>query len=311
MPNLNRKVTVAIIFVIALVAGVSIARADVLVKSRQTAAGQTYENQIMIKGKRQRTESMNGQMITIQQCDLRRDLLLMPASMVYTVTRYDQTATPQRNANFNGPVAPVSKGGVVTMTVTSRDTGERKQMFGYTARHLISTMVMQSSPDACNQVNTKMEIDGWYIDATFALECDINRNAYAGAQGSNGGCQDRYETKQVGAVKRGFAVWEKTTMYGPNGAESFTSTNEVVDISQTTLDAALFDVPAGYREVQDFSQASMAGASNRTTPQSAAGGNGGSSSNGVNGNPSPRTPPRSNTTPSAVSNPPLRLGKPW
>src|ERR1700751_3932191 len=74
MPNLNRKVTVAMIFIAVLVIGVSIARADVLVKSRQTAAGQTYENQIMIKGKRQRTESMNGQMITIQQCDLRRDL---------------------------------------------------------------------------------------------------------------------------------------------------------------------------------------------------------------------------------------------
>ena len=45
--------------------------ADVKIKSRQTMSGQTYENSTYIKGKRQRTESMNGQMIMITQCDLK------------------------------------------------------------------------------------------------------------------------------------------------------------------------------------------------------------------------------------------------
>jgi hypothetical protein len=43
-------------------------------------SGQTYENSTYIKGKRQHTESMNGQTIVITQCDLRRDLQLMPSS---------------------------------------------------------------------------------------------------------------------------------------------------------------------------------------------------------------------------------------
>ena len=44
-------------------------------------------------------------------------------------------------------------------------------------------------------------------------------------------------------------------MFGPDGAESFSSINEVVEFSQATLDATLFDVPAGYREVKDFASA--------------------------------------------------------
>ena len=47
------------------------ASADTKVKSRQTSGGQTYENTSYIKGKRQRSETNNGQMIMLQQCDLR------------------------------------------------------------------------------------------------------------------------------------------------------------------------------------------------------------------------------------------------
>ena len=72
---------------------------------------------------------------------------------------------------------------------------------------------------------------------------------------ASGGCQDRYETKQIGLAKKGFPVWEKTTMFGPNGAESFSTINEVVEFSQATLDPSLFDVPEGYREVKDFASA--------------------------------------------------------
>jgi hypothetical protein len=47
-------------------------------------------------------------------------------------------------------------------------------------------------------------------------------------------------------------------MFGPNGAESFSTLNEVIDFSQATLDASLFEPPADYRQVSDF--ASMYGA---------------------------------------------------
>jgi hypothetical protein len=258
----------AVIFLFVLLAVATLARADVTVRSRQTASGQTYENTTLIKGKRQRTEMMNGAMITIQQCDLRRDIQIMTQAGVYKVTRYEQPADSPQNANINGPLASApARGGVITSTISTRDTGERKQMFGYTARHLISTMTMTSSPDACNQVNTKMEIDGWYIDADFVLECDQNRNPYAGNTQSPRGCQDRYEFKQIGAARRGYAVQETTNMFDPNGKVIFSTTNEVIELSQATLDASLFEVPAGYREVQDFTPASMSASSTTNRSQ--------------------------------------------
>ena len=233
-----------------------IASADTKVKSRQTSNGQTYENTSYIKGKRQRSETNNGQMILIQQCDLRRNIQIMPAAKAYMIQPYDEPSTTTTTTpNTPSQPTPVKKGGLVTSTVTTKDTGERKQMFGYTARHIITTMEMKSSPDACSQNNTKMEIDGWYIDAAFALDCDSSRAYSNYSPKVSGGCRDRYETKTIGLAKKGYPVWEKMTMFGPNGAESFSTTNEVIEFSQATLDPSLFDVPEGYREVQDFASA--------------------------------------------------------
>ena len=234
-----------------------IASADTKVTSRQTSGGQTYDNTTYIKGKRQRSETNNGQMVMLQQCDLRRNIQIMPQAKVYLVQPYDEPATTN-TANTSSPSyqpGTTKKGGLVTSTVTTRDTGERKQMFGYTARHIVTTMVTDSSPDACSPLKSKMQIDGWYIDAAFALECDSAQAYKSYRPQTASGCQDRYETKQVGLAKKGFPVWEKTIMFGPDGAESFSSINEVVEFSQATLDPSLFDVPAGYREVKDFASA--------------------------------------------------------
>ena len=252
---------------ICLLTMTGIASADTKIKSRQTSGGQTYENTSYIKGKRQRSETNNGQMVMIQQCDLRRNIQIMPAAKAYMIQPYDEpsTTTPT-NPGATSPAAPSTKGGVVTSIVTTKDTGERKQMFGYTARHIITTMEMKSSPDACSNVNNKMEIDGWYIDAAFALDCDSNRAYTAHMPHAGGGCRDRYETKTIGLAKKGFPVWEKTTMIGPNGMDSFSTTNEVIEFSQATLDPSLFDVPEGYREVQDFASAFASAYATPATP---------------------------------------------
>ncbi|HEY0726495.1 MAG TPA: hypothetical protein VGD38_00395 [Pyrinomonadaceae bacterium] len=234
--------------------------ADTKVKIRQTSGGQTYENTSYIKGKRQRSETNGGQMVNITQCDLRRNIMVMPATQTYMIQPYDQPATSTAASTANrptGPSTPTTKGGVVTSTVTTRDTGERKQMFGYTARRIITMMVMDSSPDACSPTKMKMETDGWYIDAAFALDCDLGRTYTPPQTAASGGCRDRYEMKQVGAAKRGYPVYEKMTMFGPDGRETYTTINEVIEFSQATLDPSLFEPPAGYREVSDF--ASMYG----------------------------------------------------
>lgn len=230
--------------------------ADVKIKARQTMSGQSTESTTYIKGKRMRAEQNMGgmQTINITQCDLKRGLRIMPQGQVYMIDQWETTqsveptTTTQKNQT-------VTKGGVVTSTITTKDTGERKQMFGYTAKHLIMTIENSSSPDACSVNKSKMEIDGWYIDAAFVLDC--GNNSYAGnyQNGGKGGCQDRYVTKQIGAaVKKGYPVLEKMTIFDDSGKASYTMQTEVVELSNATLDAALFDVPEGYREVKDSTE---------------------------------------------------------
>jgi hypothetical protein len=256
--------------------------ADVKIKSKQTMSGQSYENTTYIKGKRQRTETMNGMMINLNQCDLRRGVQINPNTKTYIINEYQQDTTAPAAKN----TAPTAKsdgviraGGTVTTTVTVKDTGERKQMFGYTAKHLIITMETVSSPDACAKNNTKMQTDGWYIDAEFALDC----NQYAQYQSYNPKskptCQDKYQMKTVGTAKRGYPVYEKMTMFDESGKESYSMVNEVVELSKAVLESGLFDVPAGYREVDDAAQ--MYSAGNSSSSSTTTGSSRPSSSSGI------------------------------
>ena len=229
--------------------------ADVKIKARQTAAGQSSENTTYIKGKRMRSEQNNGgmQMVNITQCDLRRSVRVMPQARTYMIDSW-QTAHSVAPTTTTEKTQTVTKGGVITTTITSKDTGERKQMFGYTARHIITTMESVSSADACNVIKSKMEIDGWYIDAAFALNCENDEYVRNYQKQTKSGCQDRYETKQVGKATTGYPVLQKTIMFDESGKESFTMSSEILEISSATLDAALFDVPNSYREVKDLTE---------------------------------------------------------
>ena len=229
--------------------------ADVKIKSRQSMSGQSYENTTYIKGKRSRSETMNGMMINLTQCDLRRGIQMNPKAKTYVINEFATASQPGQSTATTDKNGVVQAGGKVTTTVTSKDTGERKQMFGFIARHLIVTMEMVSSPDACAKNNMKMVTDGWYIDAEFALDCDYGSQGFANHNNPRaGGCKDRYEMKTIGVAKRGYPVYEKMTMFDESGKETMSFVNEVVELSKATLEASLFDVPADYREVQDASQ---------------------------------------------------------
>ena len=238
------------------VACTATAFADVKVKAKQTIGGQSYENTTYIKGKRQRTETMNGMMISLTQCDLRRGVQINPNTKTYMINPFNTTVetVTKPAATTVDKNGVVQSGGTVTMTITTKDTGERKQMFGYTARHLIITMETVSSPDACTKSNSKMVTDGWYIDFETQFDCG-DSVSYGGYRNPNKPtCQDKYVTKNSGAGKRGYPVYEKMTMFGEDGKEITSYVTEVVELSKATLDATLFELPEGYREVSDASQ---------------------------------------------------------
>src|SRR2546423_9217663 len=141
-------------------------------------------------------------------------------------------------------------GGVVTMAVNTVDTGERREMFGFTARHLKQTMMSDSSPDACYQQHMKIERDGWYINLEYGLNCGSDRPPQVGRMAAPQGCRDRYQFKRTGPTNLGYPLMETTTIYGPDGSVQNTMMKEVVELSRQPLDAVLFDVPAGYAQAQ-------------------------------------------------------------
>ncbi len=233
-------------------------RGDFKITIKTNMAGQDMQGTTMIKGLRERSEpavgGMNMGMVTVTQCDMKRTIQINDRARKYTITPMesdDSSGGPSEGAMGPATGGGASRrGGVVTMTINTTDTGERKQMFGFTARHLKRTMVSESSPDACQPQQMKMETDGWYINLEYGLSCGSARPPQMGGRPAPQGCRDRYQFKRTGPVNLGYPLIETTTMYGSDGSVQFTMSKEVTELSRQSLDAALFDVPAGYTEAR-------------------------------------------------------------
>jgi hypothetical protein len=152
-------------------------------------------------------------------------------------------------------------------------------MFGFTARHIKTSIEMKASPEACAK-DQKMETDGWYIDFNYTYECPGQTQKYQPMPVQpQPGCKDEIRSRTIGTAKLGFPVLVTTTIYQPNGGP-VTMTQEVLELSREPLSAALFDVPEGYTLAKDMQE--LYGISATATSPSAS-----------------TRPPESNTTPSA------------
>ena len=255
---------------VALVCLSTVASADLKIKTRTTGMGHTTESTVYIKGNRERNEMSyggHGGVVTLMQCDQKR---------MVTITGDQCMVMPMGGSEASCPVMPnmkaigremageepalPRKGGVVTITRTSSDTGERQDMFGYKARHVKSSMVMESSPEACNQSHMKMEMDGWYADLSAGFSCGDD-SYRALACGGKRGCSDRIVVKGGGSGALGYPLKQTTTITSAQG--TFTTTTEVVELTNTSLEAPLFDMPPGCKVVD---MSAMMGGAPATTP---------------------------------------------
>ena len=247
------------------------ASADLKIKTRTTVMGHSTESTVYIKGARMRNETSYGggrfSVVTIMQCDQKRAITITGNQCMVLPMGGGESSCPnmQAMAQAMGGRMPAasSKGGVVTITRTSTDTGERQDMFGYKARHIKSSMTMDSSPDACNQSHMKMETDGWYADLSAGLSCGDNSYQAMACTGGRG-CNDRIVMKDNG-VALGYPLKQTTSLTMPQG--TFTTTTEVIELTNTSLDEPLFEAPPNCRTM-DMS-AMMGGAPGSTTSESA------------------------------------------
>ena len=234
---------------------------DVKIRQRMSTGGaQGMEMILYIKGQRMRNETGGGLgFTTILQCDLKRTLTLNEKTKTYLISSTDSMNTAgavgDGGAAAPAPVAPdqPQRGGVVNVTNTITDTGERKEMFGFTARRIKTSMVKTASPDACDK-DQKVETDGWYIDFQYAFECPGQTQKHQPpTYRPQPGCKDEIRTKTVGTAKLGFPLLVTTTIYQPDGRTT-SMTQEVLELSRETLSASLFDIPEGYTLAKDMQQ---------------------------------------------------------
>ncbi len=261
--KLRLTIFIFILFVIASITSISFAQrtrdndkpitGDFKITIKQTmGGGQEMQSTTMIKGLRERTQmSMPGMpagMATITQCDVKRTIQINDTARKYLIMPMD-SGDSETPAPPGGPVSggPSRRGGVITMTINTVDTGERKEMFGYTARHLKQTMTSESSPDACNPSNMRIERDGWYINLEYGLNCGTDRPPQMPGM-PNGGCRDTYRTRHTGITNLGYPLIETTIVNGT------TMTKEVTELSRQPLEAALFDVPASYTQANSMQE---------------------------------------------------------
>ena len=244
-------------------------------------AARESESTTMIKGPRERSEQRLGygyDTITITQCDLKRTIQISDTAKKYLITQIETgeaSSTPTPSSTPAAAGGPTRRGGVVTYTTSTIDTGERKEMFGFTARHVKSATTIQSSPDACSKLNQRIELDGWYIDLNVGFDCQLGRPPVPPrSTPGRTECQDQTRFRREGSGRIGFPLVETMRMVGDNGQVIFSSTKEVIELSRTPLDSALFDVPAGYTQVASqqelYTAPSMADVMAGRTPETGA-----------------------------------------
>jgi hypothetical protein len=216
---------------------------DLRMKTVYTAGEQKTESVTYRKGERERFEF--GEVVLLRQHDLKRTVQIMRAANTYMLVPDSAAAAPPIPAPAAAPNAPPQKPGVITMTTTIADTGERKTMFGLQARHAKMTIDKQATPGACDPSKQHIETDGWYIDLPVQAQAiqDV-----VPQQPPPAGCVDEIKATSNGDPKvLGFPISYSTTITGDDGKPNVVAM-EITELDVTSLDPALFEIPPGMND---------------------------------------------------------------
>ncbi len=201
---------------------------------------------------------------SITRCDLGKMYELNLDSGEYDAAPYPPQPFTKEQMAASGikPQGELPAAPTLLVEVTTRDTGERKDMLGHAARHVITTR--KETPLEGSHSQPKESVtDGWYSDLATEISCDWNRlerkRGYAHVAGRLVNANAPPELPkfvEVGERETGFPLESTTTMRWayllPDGTKKeATSTFEtkVTVFAEGPLDPALFEIPKGFREV--------------------------------------------------------------
>ncbi|HRE38657.1 MAG TPA: hypothetical protein PK092_09435 [Chitinophagaceae bacterium] len=232
--------------------------------------GMKMETTIYVKGMRKRTEpgsmmGMPASPITIEQCDLQRTIKINDKKKLYYIEPFakddeeiideDVKTVPKTKT----PPKPTTtqKGGIIYISYSITDTGERKKMYGFNARHVWTSNKMVPSPESCTMKDSLLiKTDGWYIDLP-QFNCPVNYKRYNNPQQTDRQkpeCTDKFVTRRRGKGKLGFPLIETTTIIMGDGKKStsqFETNLETLELTTAKLDSMLFEIPIGYTETKN------------------------------------------------------------
>ena len=140
----------------------------------------------------------------------------------------------------------------VNVTMDSVDTGERRQVAGFEARHLKSTITIQPSKDA-STLPGKVQLDTWYLDLPGESCHESIPRSMASIFGGlykvgPTGHRDHFVIQYTGVQPTGLIIEERSTQ--KEGGNTILSKTELLDVSEETLDESLFEIPPDYSQRQ-------------------------------------------------------------
>jgi len=228
---------------------------DLVIKTRQTFGDLSSTATVQVeylKGSRERREVIiegpragEHHLIQIYQCDKRRTLELNAEAKIYGASPFEDWS--EHLARLR-PVAEPA-GADVTIATDAVDTGERRRVGRHVARRVRTRVAVEPAPGANARPRTT-ETDGWYLDLPGIGCTDGGAVATAtylsGEVVPKGGARDRLHFKTLGNARHGYPI-EETDRQTDGGRRSTVRTLALVDFSEAPLDAALFELPSGYR----------------------------------------------------------------
>ena len=221
---------------------------DLKIETRRFDQSSSSTEALYLKGARQRREyahdkPFNSSLVSISRCDEKKRIDLNDAAKLYAELPIVDWSEQHKRARSIPPSE--MSGADVTITTDSIDSGERRQLGTYTARHVRITIKVDAGPGAAMPSSVE-ERDGWYIDLP-GLGCQDSGKGIGFVYASFTPLRRRHDQvhfKRLGTAPAGFAI-EETTKRTENGSTT-TGKVELVMFSEAPLDDALFAVPAGY-----------------------------------------------------------------
>lgn len=161
----------------------------------------------------------------------------------------------------------LAAGGVLQIFIDYIDTGERKELFGHLARHIVTREKRVASQGSCAR-DSESETDGWYIDPGVLPKWRQPKKEAFGvvvasviSAGSTDACLNKMDkiTVHRNGAEPGFPVKVMTTVKSEvplrDGAPHLMAStwdSEVMELHEGPIDPALFEVPPDFRQVQNL-----------------------------------------------------------